>query len=98
MREECITIPMKAGVEAVASLRQEMLRQVSSLKPGDSLILDFASLERFDTSLGQLIESLKKTVALKGVNLVFREMEPHKNIHAMLSCDSLQETNAGGIA
>jgi len=98
VREESITLPARAGVETVSALRREMLSRMAPLQPGDSITLDFSALEKFDTSLGQLIMSLKKTACNKGITLEFRNVEPHKAINAMLNCDSLLETPAGGSA
>jgi ABC-type transporter Mla MlaB component len=96
MHEEYMAIPAHSGIESITELRREFLKRLSRLAEGDALLLDLSGLDRFDTSLGQLLVSLKISAAKKNITLILDGAEPSRSVRVMLCSDAVSEPILAG--
>lgn len=87
MADTIITLPQHASVSAVAAIRAECLDALKHIAPGSSLVLDAGQVQHADSSLAQLIVSLRAEATKGGILVSVSNKDEVAFLHTLTSSD-----------
>lgn len=88
MVETTITLPQHASVSAIAAIRAECLTALQRLTSGSSIVLDAGQVLHADSSLAQLIVSLRAEATRNGVRVAIDGKDEAAFLHTLTSSDA----------
>lgn len=87
MADTIITLPQHASVSAMAAIRAECLSALKRIAPGSNLVLDAGQVQHADSSLAQLIVSLRAEAARGGILVSVSNKDEVAFLHTLTSSD-----------